>query len=63
VVQVDDSGIVLQSTIAGHVIIVDAQVISRIIDVLVLQISASPLNEVVLAPSLDEHRKFFHVVP
>jgi hypothetical protein len=29
----------------------------------VLQISASPFNEVVLAPSLDELMEFFHAVP
>jgi len=28
-----------------------------------LQISASPFNEVVLAPSMDEIREFFHAVP
>jgi len=41
---------------------VDPQVISQIIEVPVLQISASPFNDV-LAPSLDELREFFHVVP
>jgi hypothetical protein len=34
-----------------------------IIGVPVLQIFASPYNEVVLPPSLDELLKFFHVVP
>jgi len=63
VVQNDDNGVVLQSTIARHVIMVDSQVISQIIGVPVLQISANPFNEVVLAPSLDELREFFHVVP
>jgi hypothetical protein len=29
----------------------------------VLQISASPYNEVVLPPSLDDLREFFHAVP
>lgn len=47
----------------GHVIKVDPQVISQIIGVLVLQISASPFNEVVLASSLDELWEFFHVIP
>jgi hypothetical protein len=54
VVQNDDNGIILQSTIAGHIIMVDPQVISQIIGVPVLQISASPYNEVVLPPSLNE---------
>jgi hypothetical protein len=54
VVQNDDNGIVLQSTIDGHLIMVDPQVISQIIGVPVLQISVSPYNGVVLPPSLDE---------
>jgi hypothetical protein len=61
-VQNEDSGIVLQSTIEGHVIMVDSQIISQIIGVPVLQISASPFNEVVVAPSLDDLREFFHAV-
>lgn len=63
VVQNDDNGIVLQSTMVRHVIMVNPQVISYIIGVPVLQISASPFNEVLLAPSLDELREFFHAVP
>jgi hypothetical protein len=42
---------------------VDPQVISQIIRVLVHQISGSPYNEVVLPPSLDDLRDFFHAVP
>jgi hypothetical protein len=63
VVQNDDHGIVLQSCIARHVITVDPQVISQIIRVPVLQILASPFNDVVLAPSLGELREFFHAAP
>jgi hypothetical protein len=59
VVQDDDHGVVLQSSIAGHLITVDPQVISHIIRVPVLEISASPYNEVVLPPSLDDLREFF----
>jgi hypothetical protein len=62
-VQNEDNGIVLQSTIEGHVIMVDPQVISQIIGVPVLQISASPFNEVMVAPSLDDLWEFFHAVP
>lgn len=62
VVQNDDNGIVLQSSITGYVIMVDPQVISQIIGVPVLQISDSPFNDVVLAPSLDELREFFHSI-
>jgi hypothetical protein len=63
VVQNDDRGVVLQSSIAGHLITVDPQVISNIIRVPVLKIPASPFNEVVLPPSLDDLREFFHAVP
>jgi hypothetical protein len=63
VVQGENSGIVLQSIVEGHVILVDPQVISRIIVVPVLQISASPFNEVVEAPSLEDLREFFHAIP
>jgi len=52
VVQNDDRGLVLQSTVAGHIITVDPQVISHIIRVPVLEISASPYNEVVLPSSM-----------
>lgn len=41
---------------------VDPQVISQIIGVPVLQIFVNPFNEVVLAPSLDELKEFFHTV-
>jgi hypothetical protein len=63
VVQNDDRGLVLQSTVAGHIITVDPQVINHIIRVLVLKISAIPYNEVVLPPSLDDLREFFHAIP
>jgi hypothetical protein len=63
VVQNDDHRVVLQSSVASHLITVDPQVISHIIRVLVLKISASPYNEVVLPPSLDDLREFFRAVP
>jgi hypothetical protein len=63
VVQNDDRGVVLQSSVVGHLIPVDPQIISNIIRVPVLEIPASPSNEVVLPPSLDDLRKFFHAVP
>jgi hypothetical protein len=63
VVQDDDHGLVLQSTILWHIIDVDPQIINQVIGVLVLQISASPCNEVVLAPSMEDLQEFFHVVP
>jgi len=63
VVQDDDRGLVLQSTILGHTITVDPQIISQFIGVLVLQLSMSPYNEVVLPPSMEDLREFFHTVP
>jgi hypothetical protein len=62
-VQDDDHGLVLQSTVGGHTIIVDPQIISQFIGVPVLQIPGSPYNKVVITPSLDDLLEFFHVVP
>jgi hypothetical protein len=47
----------------GHIITVDPQIISQFIGVPVLQISGSPYNDVVLPPSLDDLREFFHTIP
>jgi hypothetical protein len=63
VAQNDERGVVLQSTVDGHIITVDPQIISHFIGVPVLDMLASPYNEVVLPPSLDDLRKLFHVVP
>jgi hypothetical protein len=63
VVQNDDHGVVLQSSVVGHLITIDPRVISHIIRVPVLEISASPYNEVVLPPSLDDLKEFFHAIP
>jgi hypothetical protein len=52
VVQNDDHRVVLQSSVAGHLITVDPQVISHIP---VLEISASLYNEVVLPPMVPCH--------
>jgi DNA-binding transcriptional regulator of glucitol operon len=54
VVQDDDQGLVLQSSMDGHIITVDPHIISQIIGVPVLQQSARPYNNVVLHPSLDD---------
>jgi hypothetical protein len=62
VAQDDEHGMVLQSTVDGHIITVDRQVINHFIGVPVLDLSASPYNEVVLPPSMDKLREFFHVV-
>jgi len=63
VAQDDDRGLVLQSIVDGHIITVDPQIISHFIRVPVLDLPGSPYNEVVLPPSLDDLREFFHAVP
>jgi hypothetical protein len=63
VVQDNDRGLVLQSTILGHTIIVDPHIMSQFIGVPILQLSASPYNDVVLPPSMEDLREFFHAVP
>jgi len=63
VAQDDDRGMVLQSTVDGHIITVDPQIISHFIGVPVLDLLGSPYNEVVLPPSMDDLRVFFHAVP
>jgi hypothetical protein len=62
VVQDSDHGLVLQSIVDGHIITVDPQIIGRFIEVPVLELSGSPYNEVVLPPSMDDFREFFHAV-
>jgi hypothetical protein len=59
VAQDDDRGLVLQFTVDGHIITIDPQIII----VPVLKLSGSPYNEVVLPPSMDDLREFFHAVP
>lgn len=63
VAQDDERGMVLQSTVDGYIITVDPQIISQFIKVPVLDLPDSPYNEVVLPPSTDDLREFFHVVP
>jgi hypothetical protein len=63
VAQDDEHGVVLQSTVDGHIITIDPQTISRFLGVPVLDLLASPYNEVVLPPSMEDLREFFHEVP
>jgi hypothetical protein len=63
VVQNDDRRLVLQTIVGGHTINIDPQIISQFIGVPVLQIPGNPSNEVVISPSLDDLREFFHAVP
>jgi hypothetical protein len=59
----DDRGLVLESTIDRHIITVDPQIISHFIGVPVLELPGSPYNKVVLPPSMDDLREFFHAFP
>jgi hypothetical protein len=63
VVQNDDHGLVLQSSVGSHIITVDPQIISHFIIVPFFELPDSPYNEVVIPPSMDDLREFFHVVP
>jgi hypothetical protein len=54
VAQDDERGLVLQSTVDGHIITVDPHIISHFLGVLVLELPSSPYNEVVLPPSMDD---------
>lgn len=62
-VQDEDSGIILQSTIQGHVFQIDPLVISKIIGVPVLPNSVNPFNEVLEPLTLYLLRDFFHAHP
>jgi hypothetical protein len=55
--------LVLQSTVDGHIITIEPQIISHFIRVPVLELPGSPYNEVVLPPSMDDLREFFHAIP
>jgi len=52
VAQDNDRGLVLQSTIDGHIITVDPQIISHFTEVPVFELPGSPYNEVVLPPGM-----------
>jgi hypothetical protein len=56
VVQDDDHGFVLQSTVGSHIITVDPQIIRHFIRVPILDLPGSPYNEVVIPPSMDDLR-------
>jgi hypothetical protein len=63
VAQDDDRGLVLQSTVDGHIITVDPQIISHFIGVPVLELPCSRYNEVVFPPSMEDLRESFHAIP
>jgi len=62
-VQDEDLGIILHTTVQGHVIRIDPQVINDILDVPILSILANPFTEVVEPTTLKKLRDFFHAHP
>jgi hypothetical protein len=63
VIQDDESGIILQTTIRGHTIQIDPQLIDSIIDVPVSAISANPFSEILEPHSLEHIMDFFDAHP
>lgn len=63
VIQDDDSGIILQTTISGHIIKIDPHLISSIIGVLVLDILGVQFLDILEQPSLDNLMNFFNAHP
>jgi hypothetical protein len=63
VVQDDDSGIILQTTVQGNTIQIDPQPISFIIGVPVLPIPANSFIYILEPPSLEQLRDFFGAHP
>jgi len=63
VIQDDESGIMLQTTIRGHTIQINPQLMSSIIDVPVRAILASPFSEILERPSLEHILDFFDAHP
>jgi ABC-type uncharacterized transport system ATPase subunit len=53
VIQDDESGIILQTTVQGHTIQNDPRLISSIIHVPVLAISMSPFTDILDPPSME----------
>lgn len=62
-IQDEDYGIIPQTSVQGHMIQIDPQVINAIIDVLVLSISANPFTEVIKPPTLEQLKDYFHAHP
>jgi hypothetical protein len=63
VIQDDDSGIILQNTVQEHIIRIDAQLISSILDVPMLNIPGDPFFDILEPPSLEHLMDFFDAHP
>jgi hypothetical protein len=63
VIQDDESGIILQTTVRGHIIRIDPMVISSIIEVLVLNIEGVSFTGGMDPPSMDDLMVFFDAHP
>jgi hypothetical protein len=63
VIQDDISGIILHTRVWEHIIQIDHQLISSIVDVPVCAISASPFTKILEPPSLEHIMDFFDAHP
>jgi hypothetical protein len=63
VIHDDDNGIILQTTVRGHTIQIGPRLISSIIDVPMLAISASPFSNILEPPSLENLMEIFDAYP
>jgi hypothetical protein len=63
VVQDLESGIILQTTIRGHIIRIDPRLIGSILDVPVLAISTNPFSEVLEPPRVEHIMDYFDAHP
>jgi hypothetical protein len=59
VVQDDDCEIIFQTTLQGHIIQIDPQIINSIIGVPVLPILANSFSEVIELASIEQLRDYF----
>jgi len=59
----DDSEIILQTTVRGHIIQIDPQLTSSIIEVHVLAIPGVPFTGILESPSLENLMDFFDALP
>jgi hypothetical protein len=62
-IQDDESGIILQTTVRGHIIRIDPELISSIVAVPVLDIAGVPFTDGMGPPSMDDLMDFFDAHP
>jgi hypothetical protein len=59
----EDEGIIVQTYVQSHMLQIDPQVISDVIDVPVLPISTSPFSKDMELPTLEQLREYFNAHP